>query len=194
MEEKLEILFKECIEELRTININILDEETIGKIDIKITKRNSKRYGCCKQEEPDKNRYHIIKRGRTKIKRYDKYNKHHIEISKWVMQLDDKIIKNTIMHEIIHCIPECNNHGEVFKKYALYINKNLGYNITRLGNKEEDYKNSNIKFEEETKHYNHTIICTKCGQTIYRQRLNKDLIKKYRCGICGGKLKEEKIC
>ena len=29
-------------------------------------------------------------------------------------------IKNTIMHEIIHCFPYCNNHGSEFKKYAKY--------------------------------------------------------------------------
>lgn len=48
------------------------------------------------------------------------------------MQLNKSIIKNTIMHEIIHCMPYCNNHGKEFKKYAKYINKNLGYDISRV--------------------------------------------------------------
>lgn len=189
MEEKLIKLYNECIAELNSVKIDIVNNSNIGKIDIKLAKRNSKRYGCCKQEEPDRNYYHIIKRGRRKIKQYDNFKKHHIEISKWVMELDESIIKNTIMHEIIHCFPYCNNHGKEFKKYATYINQNLGYNITRLGNKEEDFKKSNLKYNENTNSYKYKIICNKCGQIIYRQRFKKELIHKYRCGKCGGTLK-----
>lgn len=188
MEEKLEALYRECIEELKSIQINIKDNPLIGKIDIRIAKRNTKRYGCCKQEKPDKNYSHIEKRGRKRIIKYDKFFEHHIEISKWVMLLNDTIIKNTIIHEIIHCFPNCNNHGKEFKKYATYINQKLGYNISRVGNKEDDYKESNLEFERESDNYKYKIICKKCGQIIYRKRLKKDLIKKYRCGKCGGKL------
>ena len=34
------------------------------------------------------------------------------EVSKWVLELDDNIIKNTIMHELIHCMPYCNRTYE----------------------------------------------------------------------------------
>lgn len=189
MEEKLINLYKQCIEELNSIKININNNPSIGKIDINIAKRASKRYGCCKQEEPDKNYYHIIKSRRRRIKQYDIFKKHHIEISRWVMDLDESIIKNTIMHEIIHCLPYCNNHGKEFKKYATYINEKLGYNITRLGNKKEDFRKSDIEYKEEINNYKYKIICNKCGQIIYRQRFRKELISKYRCGKCGGTLK-----
>ena len=135
------------------------------------------------------NCYHIIKSRRHKIKKYDIFKNHHIEISKWVMELDEAIIKNTIMHEIIHCLPYCNNHGKEFKKYATYINEKLGYNITRLGNKEEDYKKSNLEYKEKINNYKYKIICNKCGQIIYRQRFRKELINNYRCGKCGGTLR-----
>lgn len=187
MEERVIELFNECKSELKSINIDI-DSENIGNIDIKIAKRNSKRYGCCKQEEPDKNYFHYIKRGYRKIKVYDKFKIHHIEICKWVMDLEDSIIKNTIMHEIIHCLPECNNHGEVFKKYANYINSKLDYNISRVGNKQEDYEKSNIKYKEEIQKYNYIVKCNRCGQVFYRQRLIKNFVKKYRCGICRRKI------
>lgn len=115
------------------------------------------------------------------------FYKYHIEISPWVMELDYKIIKNTIMHELIHCLPECDNHGVKFKKYAIYINEKLGYNITRLGNKQEDYKKSNKQFEEENM-YKYKIQCCKCGQTFFRKRYNKDFVRKYRCGKCSRKI------
>lgn len=192
MDEKLLKLYSECTKELQNIGIDILDEKNIGKIDIQISNRTAKRYGCCRQENPDKN-YKTVKRYENrKIITYQKFREHHIYISKWVLELDDKIIKNTIIHELIHCIPYCNDHGENFKKYARYINEKLELNISRLGNKEEDYKKSNIEYKEKES-YNYIITCEKCGQKIYRQRLNKNFIKKYRCGICKSKFKVEKI-
>ena len=101
MEQKLNKLYLECIEELNNIGIDILNEQHYGKIDVTLSKRNNKRYGCCKQEEPDINYKTVTKIGRRKVIRYERFNKHHIEISKWVMELDDTIIKNTILHELI---------------------------------------------------------------------------------------------
>ena len=190
MEEKLLKLYNEAIEELKSINIDILDERNVGKIDIQISNRYLKRYGYCKQEKPDK-KYKTIRKYRyKKVITYQKFKLHHIYISSWVLELDDRIIKNTIIHELIHCIPYCNDHGEKFKRYAEYINEKLGYNISRLGNKKEDYIKSNIKYEE-AEVYNYKITCEKCGQTFYRKRLNNNFIKKYRCGICKSKFKVE---
>lgn len=183
MEDKLLKLYNQCINELNSINISTTN---IGNIDIKISKRDTRRYGCCKQESPDKHFKKVIRKGFRKIIRYEKFDKHHIEISKWVMALEDNIIKNTIMHEIIHCFPYCNNHGEEFKKYAKEINNKLEYNITRIGNKEEDFKKSNIEYKE-NKSYKYIIKCERCTQIFYRQRINKNFTSKYRCGKCGSK-------
>lgn len=184
IQERLEALYKECLNELFSIGID-MNSKDYGKIDIMVSKRNNKRYGCCKQEQPDQN-YKIVKniRGRKYIK-YERFQKHTIEISKWVMELDDKIVKNTIMHELIHCMPFCNDHGEMFKKYASLINRKLGYNISRLGNRKEDSEKSEVEYTE--RDYKYTIMCEKCGQTMYRNRLNKDFFRKYRC-LCNGKL------
>ena len=97
-EQKLNRLYQQCLTELSTIGINIKNKEIIGNIDIKLTKRANKRYGCCKQENPDKRYKTITKRGHHKIIKYERFQNHHIEISSWVMQLNDNIIKNTIMH------------------------------------------------------------------------------------------------
>lgn len=132
MEEKLNKLYLECITELKGIGIDIISHKEIGEIDITISKRNNKRYGVCKQDDPDKSTKYIEVQRRHKMIKYGIYKKHHIEISPWVMELEDSIIKNTIMHEIIHCMPYSSNHGEPFKKYAKYINEKLGYDISRV--------------------------------------------------------------
>lgn len=185
MERNLQILYDSCIKELNSIGIDL---EDIGQIDIKLSKRANKRYGCCKHEAPDESSKTIYKKGFKKIIKYDKFNKHHIEISKWVMDLNEDIIKNTIMHEIIHCFPYCNNHGKEFKNYANIINKELGYNVSRTGDKQLDYKNSNLEYTEEN-NYKYKIECQNCSQVFFRQRYNKNFINKYRCGKCGGKFR-----
>ena len=139
MEDKLQNLFNECKLELKNIGID-LNNSIVGTITISIAKRNCKRYGCCKQACPDESSKYIEKIGKKSYLRYAKFKKHSIEISKWVMDLNTDIIKNTIMHEIIHCLPNCNNHGKQFKKYANYINYKLNYNVSRLGDKKQ-YKN-----------------------------------------------------
>src|SRR5574344_373773 len=184
--EKLISLYNECVYNLKAIGIDILDESVFGKIDIKIAGRNCKRYGCCKQENPDKRNYVKKIYNNRKYIIYEKYNIHHIEISKWVLNLEDAVIKNTIMHELIHCIPKCNNHGKEFKYYASYINNKLGYNISRLGNKKEDFKKSNIEYDENNE-FNYKVTCKNCGQTFLRKRIAKNFLNKYRCGICNSK-------
>lgn len=183
MEEKLLSLYKESIDELKSIGIDLKDEKNIGKIDIAFSKRNNKRYGCCRQEKPDTKTAYKVKR---KIY-YKSYNIHHIEISKWVMELTNEKIKNTIIHELIHCLPECNNHGTEFKKYAKIVNEKLGYNISRLGDKRQDFVDSNLEFKEENL-YKYKIQCIDCNQLYYRKKLLKNFIRKYRCGKCNGKL------
>lgn len=185
MEEKLIRLYEECICELKSIGIELKDT---GKIDISLAKRKTKRYGCCKQEKPVLNSKVIERKGFRRIIKYEKYNVHHIEISKWVMELDDSIIKNTIIHELIHCLPFCNNHGEHFKKYAKYINEKLRYDIKRVGNPKVDFEKSHIPYMEKEEEYKYKIICQGCGQEIYRKRFNINLIRKYICGKCGGRL------
>ena len=192
MEQKLNKLYLECVNELNKIGIDILNEKQYGKIIITISKRNNKRYGCCKQEKPDSNYKTISRIGRRKFVKYEKFNRHNIEISKWVLELEDNIIKNTIMHELIHCIPYCNNHGTEFKKYAYIVNSNYGYDISRVGNKKKDFEKSNIEYNEIEK-YNYKIICKGCKQEFYRQRLNKNFTRKFRCDKCGGRFEIVKL-
>ena len=172
-QEKLNELFNECIDELNSININVeKSRKTKTEIEVKINTRSKKRYGCCKKISKDR---------------------FQIEVSQWVMNLNEDIIKNTIMHELIHCLPRCNNHGETFKNYAKIINEKLGYHIARVGNKERDFVKSNLEFEEKEIKYNYKIICEKCNQNFLRQRISKRFTRKYRCGKCGGTFKIIKL-
>ena len=189
--DKLNKLYNEALHELKLIGIDILNLDT-GIISISLSNRSKSRYGVCVQKDPDKNSKTRIKAFGRYYTKYQRYNTHEIKISTWVMNLDDQIIKNTIIHELIHCIPGCNDHGEKFKAYARIINEKLDYHISTRGNKEEDYKRSNLEYKKEEKKYNYKITCDKCGQTFYRQRLQRNFEYKYRC-ICGNRFRVEKL-
>lgn len=184
---KLETLYNECLDELNKIGINTKEYN----ICLEVKKGRTKTYGMCVKSEPDKNSEYYEK-GK---KKYLKYNKHTIQISSWVLELKDSIIKNTIMHEIVHCLPGAGNHGIVFKKIAKVINMKLGYNISRLGNKEQDYLESGIVLNnnEEQEKYKYILECTKCHQEFKRKKFNVKQIHKYCCPFCGSKLKVKSI-
>lgn len=183
-EELLQELYKECIKELNKIGICIEDKE----ISIGISKRNNKRYGCCKAEIPNEIYKTVKRKGIRYIIKFEDYKKYKIEISEWVLKLNKEIIKNTIIHELVHCLPYCNNHGKYFKEYANLINMKLGYNISRVGNKQKDFEESNLEYEDKIE-YKYIIQCEECNKIFYRKRLQKSFIKKYRCNKCLGKLK-----
>lgn len=189
---KLEMIYKLCINEMKSIGIDFGNSMEYGEISILLAKRKSQSYGICKHLDPDLTTKYIEK-GKLKVR---KYKRHEIYISKWVMELDDEIISNTIIHELIHCIPGCNNHGVNFKKIATYINDNTSYSIQRTGNIEEDYKKSNkeyVKIEKKKQEYKYKIVCTNCKKEFFRVRVDKKKFKKYRCAYCLGKFKIEDL-
>ena len=61
-EQKLQQLYIECVNELKTIGIPTENKT----IEIQLSKRNNKRYGCCKPELPD-TQYRKITTSRFKI-------------------------------------------------------------------------------------------------------------------------------
>lgn len=168
---KINELYKEVIEEAKKINLpistNINDE-------IIINKRAKRRFGCCKK----------IKKGL--IISYE------IEISYRLIECEEKFVKQTLAHEILHTCQGCDNHGQIWKSYAKRMNTKYGYNIKRtdtaedLGIVESDFKKYNAK-------ENYILICKNCGARISRTRMS-NVVKhpsKYRCR-CGGNLERIK--
>ena len=67
MKEQLQKIYQKCLQELNEIGINMQDNDQIGKIEISLSNRSQKRYGICKQEEPDEQTRYIERRGRKRI-------------------------------------------------------------------------------------------------------------------------------
>ena len=66
-----------------------------------------------------------------------------IELSKYMLDMPERKVRETIAHELCHTCSD-DNHGKMWKYYANMFNKYYGYNISRLANKEDSEKFNEI--------------------------------------------------
>lgn len=100
-----------------------------------------------------------------------------------------KGLKNTIIHELLHSVPNGMSHTGEWKRYANMINKHYGYNIKRTNTDVE--KGVALKNNDDSKY---VFVCKECGQIIRRNRKSKftENFQLYKCGKCGGKFERIK--
>lgn len=159
--EKLNRTLSEVIAEARELNIpvpnNIAEK-------VHINGRPKKRFGCCRKNNM----------------------MYEIELSKFMLECSERIIKGVIAHEVLHTCKGCYEHGNLWKEYAARMNRAYGYNIKRVSSYEE-MGLSRMKTSMDAKYI---IKCEKCGREYPRQRFTCVMkkINAYRC-TCGGKLK-----
>lgn len=99
-------------------------------------------------------------------------------------------LRNTIIHELLHSCPGCYDHGLEWQKQANIVMKNFGYLIKPT----DSYKEKGIDLYEYANSgaFKYTIQCSECGVIYFRKRKSKFVknYNSYRCGKCGGKLKQ----
>ena len=64
------------------------------------------------------------------LKKYNEYD-YYIEISGHTLNNTDKSLRNTIIHELLHTVPNGMCHTGEWKKWAKYVSKKTGFNIQR---------------------------------------------------------------
>lgn len=86
-------------------------------------------------------------------------NTYEIEISSRLLadEVEYEALMNTMLHELIHTCKGCMNHGELFKRYGSWLNKD-GWHIQRCTSCEE----KNIK--EVPRIYKYRVTCESCGE------------------------------
>lgn len=87
-------------------------------------------------------------------------NRYEISInSEYLKMASPESVHNTIMHEVIHSIKGCMNHGPKWKKAAEDVNENYKFTeISRVANLKEDKEYQNHIQSK----YKYTIECQKC--------------------------------
>lgn len=102
---------------------------------------------------------------------------------------DEKGLKETILHELLHSCKDCMNHGNSWKQLAQKVNKTYGYNIKRTSS----VADKGVLEETRPPVINHKVVCLDCGHVYTRTNASKLITNTshYRCGCCHGKLKLE---
>lgn len=106
-----------------------------------------------------------------------------IEVSARVLE-DPALLRQTLIHELLHTCPGCRNHGPQWKAWAQRVQEALGYQIQRTVPVEGEARP--LRHEE----VKYVLECQSCKARIPRMRLSKAVKTpwRYRCP-CGGKLK-----
>ena len=103
--------------------------------------------------------------------------------------VNDDIIIQTLLHELIHTVYGCFNHGKNFKHYARIINNKYGYNISRLTD------SSQFGVELPKREYKYEIWCTVCNKRVARYKRKSHIVEcverdggsTCRCKTCNTK-------
>lgn len=177
----LQKLFTECINELEVIDIPF--SENI----VRVTANNrlSSTYGKCK-------------RVRNNNGTFD----YQIEIASFLLNdsLPDKVIRSTIMHEIVHTCDGCFDHGKLFHKYGALISDCYDVEITTYVSNERMRiveKAGVIHKRKQPKNDSWKFKCVGCGNVWQYSRKPK-FVKSYEpttmiiqgchCPYCKGKI------
>lgn len=102
----------------------------------------------------------------------------------------EKIIRETIAHELCHTLPGCMNHGKEFHKKADSIYRLMGYHIDTKADVD-----SSAYFQKYLPQADYMLICDKCGNQVPVARLS-DPVKNptnYNCAKCGGNIDSYKL-
>lgn len=112
-----------------------------------------------------------------------------IELSEMLLEAPERSCMQTIAHELIHTCDGCDNHGELFRKYADIMNRRYGYDIRRTNTAEE----MGIEPAKVQGNVKYIIECQSCKTKIFRTRYSNVAAhpSRYRCR-CGGILKRIK--
>ena len=107
-----------------------------------------------------------------------------IEISYKLLQdnVEEEALMNTAMHEVLHTVDGCMNHGKEWKRCAEIINRIYGLNIKRCTSSEEKM------ITEPEDSYNYIVKCPKCGYEWKYIRMSKCVRNPQRfshngCGV-----------
>lgn len=105
-----------------------------------------------------------------------------IEISAFLLEAEDRMIRQTLAHEVLHTCPGCADHGPRWKNFAARMNLLFGYRIRRADSPE-------ALGVEDARTPRWLVVCTACGRELPRMKRSPLVLhpRRYRCA-CGGTL------
>lgn len=98
-----------------------------------------------------------------------------------------KLLEETIIHELLHTMPNCFDHGKLWQHYAEKVNQAYGYAVSRVASCAMTVDPLADKRQK------YAVQCDACNHTYYRQKISNVIAhpEKFRC-TCGGHLRRIK--
>jgi predicted SprT family Zn-dependent metalloprotease len=102
----------------------------------------------------------------------------------------ERIIKDTIAHELCHTLPGCFNHGSEFHRNAQLIRQGLGYYIDTKADVD-----ASAYFRKYLPDAPYKVICDKCGNETSFARIQGVVENpiQYSCAKCDGSVSSYKL-
>lgn len=125
--------------------------------------------------------------GQTRIRWNNGQRYCTVEISSFLLDFGIEEVENTIIHELLHCFKDCNNHTGRWKTLANIVKNEFGIDIQRTANVE-------ISNKIRDKGAKYVFTCIGCGQEVKRMRKSRftENVNLYSCGVCGNKFEQTK--
>jgi len=99
-------------------------------------------------------------------------------------------IRQTMMHELLHTLPGCGNHGAGFQEAARRVNGAYGFHISTTGQLSPEAR--------ETIPFNYVLKCGLCGSELKKYHRKPRLTPRHFHKPCGeasqGKLELYRYC
>ena len=110
-------------------------------------------------------------------------NSYVIEMTEMYMKAyaekgDLKPIKQTLLHEMCHALPNGMNHGPQWKAYAYRINRKYGYEISRCADTTEVIQSV---YNKQDNGFKYIVTCNVCGAKSGFNRRTKTLDRLQYC-------------
>lgn len=156
----LDQILQEAIEQIEDVGIDLKKEKISPQV--RISKATSY-FGQCKRQGDE----------------------FLISISKYHLSNPRQAILETMIHEVLHTVEGCFNHGNRWKAVVGRVNRRYGYSIARVGS-----MNSEVQLDTPVSATKYVIVCKSCGFEYKRSRKSKltENPERYRCSKCRGKL------
>ena len=129
-----------------------------------------------------------ISRSTTKFGSYDTKTG-QVFVSEIIFKLSEYVIKNVMIHELIHSVPGAANHGKTFKRWADIMNSR-GWIIEPHSDLRRLAELSGKRMEDLALPETVFIACRICGDYVLKKENSATLrfTGRHRCGKCDGGL------
>lgn len=117
------------------------------------------------------------------------YDRGVILLSKYILDMPDKEILDTLSHEFGHFVTPGGHHSYLWRVRANHIGSTYGVTCDRLADTATTKKFKQIIHESGIidREYKYTIECPKCHATWKRKKMSRfvEQCELWKCGKCG---------